>query len=175
MDLSGESTNLISDAVVPSSLVESGCEMYGSLHPGKKCTHDLCSNHGTCVQQWNSYTCDCDMTSFTGPTCNEGKRNTGYTFGYTRVHTCNIGTLHLELLANASIDCLASPFSGVFFCGQWAGCHSGWEEVKQMIHRGNALLVLTFVREIYRFLAAALFAERRCVYSRGTLRMSVCC
>ena len=74
LDLSGESTNLISDAVVPSSLVESGCDMYANLHPGKKCTHDLCSNHGTCVQQWNSYTCDCDMTSFTGPTCNEGKK-----------------------------------------------------------------------------------------------------
>ena len=73
LDLSGESTNLISDAVVPSSLVESGCDMYASMHAGKKCTHDLCSNHGTCVQQWNSYTCDCDMTSFTGPTCNEGK------------------------------------------------------------------------------------------------------
>lgn len=73
LDLSGESTDLITDAVVPSSLVTSGCDVYASLHPGKKCTHDLCANHGTCVQQWNSYTCDCDMTSFTGPTCNDGK------------------------------------------------------------------------------------------------------
>lgn len=73
LDLSGESTNLINDAVVPSTLVESGCDMYASLHSGKKCTHDLCANHGTCVQQWNSYTCDCDMTSFTGSTCNDGK------------------------------------------------------------------------------------------------------
>ncbi|KAK9310048.1 hypothetical protein QLX08_000515 [Tetragonisca angustula] len=82
LDLSGESTNLISDAVVPSSLVESGCDMYANLHPGKKCTHDLCSNHGTCVQQWNSYTCDCDMTSFTGPTCNE--EAAAYEFGAGR-------------------------------------------------------------------------------------------
>ncbi|XP_076226293.1 neurexin 1 isoform X6 [Nomia melanderi] len=82
LDLSGESTNLISDAVVPSSLVESGCDMYASLHPGKKCTHDLCSNHGTCVQQWNSYTCDCDMTSFTGPTCND--EAVAYEFGAGR-------------------------------------------------------------------------------------------
>lgn len=73
LDLSGESTDLITDAVVPSSLVTSGCDIYTNLHPGKKCTHDLCANHGTCVQQWNSYTCDCDMTSFTGPTCNDGK------------------------------------------------------------------------------------------------------
>ncbi|XP_033360206.1 neurexin-3-like isoform X1 [Bombus vosnesenskii] len=82
LDLSGESTNLISDAVVPSSLVESGCDMYASMHAGKKCTHDLCSNHGTCVQQWNSYTCDCDMTSFTGPTCNE--EAAAYEFGAGR-------------------------------------------------------------------------------------------
>lgn len=73
LDLSGESTDLITDAVVPSSLVTSGCDIYTNIHPGKKCTHDLCANHGTCVQQWNSYTCDCDMTSFTGPTCNDGK------------------------------------------------------------------------------------------------------
>ncbi|TGZ57018.1 Neurexin-3-alpha [Temnothorax longispinosus] len=71
LDLSGESTDLITDAVVPSSLVTSGCDIYTNLHPGKKCTHDLCANHGLCVQQWNSYTCDCDMTSFTGPTCND--------------------------------------------------------------------------------------------------------
>ncbi|XP_029177098.1 neurexin-1-like isoform X2 [Nylanderia fulva] len=71
LDLSGESIDLIADAVVPSSLVTSGCDIYSNLHPGKKCTHDLCANHGTCVQQWNSYTCDCDMTSFTGPTCND--------------------------------------------------------------------------------------------------------
>ena len=82
LDLSGESTNLISDAVVPSSLVESGCNMFTNLHPGKKCTHDLCSNHGTCVQQWNSYTCDCDMTSFIGPTCNE--EAVAYEFGAGR-------------------------------------------------------------------------------------------
>ncbi|XP_076637715.1 neurexin 1 isoform X2 [Colletes latitarsis] len=82
LDLSGESTNLISDAVVPSSLVESGCDMYAKLHSGKKCTHDLCSNHGTCVQQWNSYTCDCDMTSFSGPTCND--EAVSYEFGAGR-------------------------------------------------------------------------------------------
>lgn len=72
LDLSGESPDLISDAVVPSSLVENGCDAYANLHPGKKCTHDMCANHGTCVQQWNSYTCDCDMTSFSGPSCSDG-------------------------------------------------------------------------------------------------------
>ncbi|XP_018315863.1 neurexin-3 [Mycetomoellerius zeteki] len=82
LDLSGESTDLITDAVVPSSLVTSGCDIYTNIHPGKKCTHDLCANHGTCVQQWNSYTCDCDMTSFTGPTCND--EAIAYEFGAGR-------------------------------------------------------------------------------------------
>ncbi|XP_043272551.1 neurexin-3 isoform X2 [Venturia canescens] len=71
VDLSGESVDLMADAVVTSSLVESGCDIYASIHPGKKCTHDICANHGTCIQQWNSFTCDCDMTSFSGPTCND--------------------------------------------------------------------------------------------------------
>ncbi|XP_046600908.1 neurexin-1 isoform X2 [Neodiprion lecontei] len=81
LDLSGESPDLLSDAVVPSSLVESGCDAPNS-HPGKRCTHDVCANHGTCVQQWNSYTCDCDMTSFTGPTCSD--EATAYEFGAGR-------------------------------------------------------------------------------------------
>ncbi|XP_014473358.1 PREDICTED: neurexin-1 isoform X1 [Dinoponera quadriceps] len=82
LDLSGESTDLNTDAVVPSSQVISGCDVYTNLHPGKKCTHDLCANHGTCVQQWNSYTCDCDMTSFTGPTCSD--EAIAYEFGAGR-------------------------------------------------------------------------------------------
>ncbi|XP_048506164.1 neurexin-3 isoform X4 [Athalia rosae] len=81
LDLSGESPDLLSDAVVPSSSVESGCDTSAG-HSGKRCTHDVCANHGLCVQQWNSYTCDCDMTSFTGPTCSD--EATAYEFGSAR-------------------------------------------------------------------------------------------
>ncbi|XP_061384617.1 neurexin 1 isoform X3 [Danaus plexippus] len=63
LDLPGESPSLIEDAVVPSSSLVSGCE------GPTKCTHNACSNKGVCVQQWNTYVCDCDLTSFTGPTC----------------------------------------------------------------------------------------------------------
>ena len=38
-----------------------------------KCTHNACANKGVCVQQWNTYVCDCDLTSFTGPTCYDGE------------------------------------------------------------------------------------------------------
>lgn len=40
--------------------------------PQTKCVNDSCDNHGRCVQQWTSYKCDCDMTSYTGPMCKNG-------------------------------------------------------------------------------------------------------
>ncbi|XP_052863828.1 neurexin-1 [Anopheles cruzii] len=63
VDLADTSPSLTEDAVVPSSLVVSGCE------GPTKCSQNACANRGVCVQQWNAYACECDMTSFTGPTC----------------------------------------------------------------------------------------------------------
>ncbi|XP_021923606.1 neurexin-3 isoform X3 [Zootermopsis nevadensis] len=77
LDLNGESPNLMVDAVVPSSQLTSGCE-----GPSTKCSHNICANRGVCVQQWNSYACDCDMTSYTGPTCSD--ESTAYEFGPRR-------------------------------------------------------------------------------------------
>ena len=42
--------------------------------PSTQCTPDACENAGKCVQQWNSFTCDCDTTSYTGPRCADGKQ-----------------------------------------------------------------------------------------------------
>ncbi|KAJ4432824.1 hypothetical protein ANN_21463 [Periplaneta americana] len=47
--------------------------------PSTKCSHNICANRGVCVQQWNSYACDCDMTSYTGPTCSD--ESVAYEFG----------------------------------------------------------------------------------------------
>ncbi|PSN31987.1 Neurexin-3 [Blattella germanica] len=74
LDLNGESPNLMVDAVVPSSQLAAGCE-----GPSTKCSHNICANRGVCVQQWNSYACDCDMTSYTGPTCSD--ESIAYEFG----------------------------------------------------------------------------------------------
>lgn len=41
--------------------------------PATDCMRHMCGNGGTCVQQWNSYTCDCHMTSFTGRQCDVGE------------------------------------------------------------------------------------------------------
>ncbi|XP_061721601.1 neurexin 1 isoform X2 [Cydia pomonella] len=73
LDLPGESPSLMEDAVVPSSSLVSGCE------GPTKCTHNACANKGVCVQQWKTYVCDCDLTSFTGPTCYD--ESIAYEFG----------------------------------------------------------------------------------------------
>lgn len=69
LDLADLSPTLIEDAVVPSSLVMAGCE------GPTKCSQNACANRGVCVQQWNAYACECDMTSFTGPTCYDGTKD----------------------------------------------------------------------------------------------------
>ncbi|GBM86941.1 Neurexin-1 [Araneus ventricosus] len=74
LDLNGETGDLIRDALIPSTLVARGCA--GSM---TKCSHSACANHGVCVQVFNSYTCDCDMTSFSGPICAD--ESISYEFG----------------------------------------------------------------------------------------------
>ncbi|CAO1431878.1 unnamed protein product [Diamesa hyperborea] len=76
VDIADLSPSLTEDAVVPSSLVVSGCE------GPTKCSQNACANRGTCVQQWNAYACECDMTSFTGPTCYD--ESVAYEFGAGR-------------------------------------------------------------------------------------------
>lgn len=73
VDLADASPSLTEDAVVPSSLVVTGCE------GPTKCSQNACANRGVCVQQWNAYACECDMTSFTGPTCYD--ESVAYEFG----------------------------------------------------------------------------------------------
>ncbi|XP_037025622.1 neurexin-1-like, partial [Bradysia coprophila] len=73
VDLADVSPSLTDDAVVPSSLVISGCE------GPTKCSQNACANRGVCVQQWNAYACECDMTSYTGPTCYD--ESVAYEFG----------------------------------------------------------------------------------------------
>ncbi len=41
--------------------------------PSMECTATSCANMGVCIQEWNSFRCDCDMTSFTGDTCAQGR------------------------------------------------------------------------------------------------------
>lgn len=36
---------------------------------------------GICIQQWENYTCDCSMTSYTGTQCNDREYRPHYTVG----------------------------------------------------------------------------------------------
>ncbi|XP_015037350.2 neurexin-1 isoform X3 [Drosophila pseudoobscura] len=90
LDLGDASPSLTSDAVVPSSLVVSGCE------GPTKCSQNACANRGVCVQQWNAYACECDMTSYTGPTCYD--ESIAYEFGN------NKGMVQYTFPENAQAD-----------------------------------------------------------------------
>ncbi|XP_074852789.1 neurexin 3 isoform X16 [Carettochelys insculpta] len=66
VDLNGRLPDLISDALHRSGQIERGCE-----GPSTTCQEDSCANQGICNQQWEGFTCDCSMTSYSGSQCND--------------------------------------------------------------------------------------------------------
>ncbi|XP_078516892.1 neurexin-2-beta isoform X6 [Lissotriton helveticus] len=74
VDLNGRLPDLMADALHRVGQVERGCD-----GPSTTCTEDSCANQGVCLQQWDGYTCDCSMTSYGGPVCNDP--GTTYIFG----------------------------------------------------------------------------------------------
>ncbi|XP_062378045.1 neurexin 3a [Sardina pilchardus] len=88
VDLNGRLPDLINDALFRSGQIERGCEASTSelgftkadlQGPSTTCQEDSCANMGICIQQWENYTCDCSMTSYTGTNCNDP--GTTYIFG----------------------------------------------------------------------------------------------
>uniref|UniRef100_A0A672MWA5 Neurexin 1 n=1 Tax=Sinocyclocheilus grahami TaxID=75366 RepID=A0A672MWA5_SINGR len=75
VDLNGRLPDLLSDALSNAGQVERGCEvalLKADLQgPSTTCQDDSCSNQGVCLQQWEGFSCDCSMTSFGGPLCND--------------------------------------------------------------------------------------------------------
>ncbi|KAM6956132.1 neurexin-1a isoform 11-T11 [Aplochiton taeniatus] len=74
VDLNGRLPDLLSDALDCVGQIERGCE-----GPSTTCQEDSCANQGVCLQQWEGFSCDCSMTSFGGPLCNDA--GTTYIFG----------------------------------------------------------------------------------------------
>ncbi|XP_067101212.1 LOW QUALITY PROTEIN: neurexin 1a [Osmerus mordax] len=74
VDLNGRLPDLLADALATTGQVERGCE-----GPSTTCQEDSCSNQGVCLQLWEGFSCDCSMTSFGGPLCNDA--GTTYIFG----------------------------------------------------------------------------------------------
>ncbi|XP_056333488.1 neurexin 3a isoform X6 [Danio aesculapii] len=83
VDLNGRLPDLINDALFRSGQIERGCEVGFTKAdlkgPSTTCQEDSCANMGICIQQWENYTCDCSMTSYTGTHCNDP--GTTYIFG----------------------------------------------------------------------------------------------
>ncbi|XP_017536939.2 neurexin 3b isoform X1 [Pygocentrus nattereri] len=75
VDLNGRLPDLINDALFRSGQIERGCEVgftKADLQgPSTTCQEDSCANFGVCIQQWENFTCDCSMTSYSGTTCND--------------------------------------------------------------------------------------------------------
>lgn len=49
--------------------------------PSTTCTEESCANQGVCLQQWDGFTCDCTMTSYGGPVCNDRECLQGWFLG----------------------------------------------------------------------------------------------
>ncbi|XP_031746710.1 neurexin 3 isoform X11 [Xenopus tropicalis] len=75
VDLNGRLPDLIGDALHRSGQIERGCEdalTKANLQgPTTTCQEDSCANQGVCMQQWEGFTCDCSMTSYSGNHCND--------------------------------------------------------------------------------------------------------
>lgn len=52
------------------------------LGPSTTCTEESCANQGVCLQQWDGFTCDCTMTSYGGPVCNDRECQQGSGFSH---------------------------------------------------------------------------------------------
>ncbi|KAM4617803.1 neurexin-2-beta isoform 13-T13 [Discoglossus pictus] len=74
VDLNGRLPDLLTDALQRVGPVERGCD-----GPSTTCSEESCGNLGVCLQQWDGFTCDCTMTSYGGPVCNDP--GTTYIFG----------------------------------------------------------------------------------------------
>uniref|UniRef100_A0A4W6D2W2 Neurexin 3a n=1 Tax=Lates calcarifer TaxID=8187 RepID=A0A4W6D2W2_LATCA len=90
VDLNGRLPDLLNDALFRSGQIERGCE-----GPSTTCQEDSCANMGICIQQWENYTCDCSMTSYTGTQCND--REYGCHFQICNVtHVCLVPYLSIH-------------------------------------------------------------------------------
>ncbi|XP_026080625.1 neurexin-1a-like isoform X8 [Carassius auratus] len=74
VDLNGRLPDLMSEALLCVGQIERGCE-----GPSTTCQEESCANQGVCIQQWEGFTCDCSMTTYGGPLCNDA--GTTYIFG----------------------------------------------------------------------------------------------
>ncbi|XP_028323531.1 neurexin-1a-like isoform X26 [Gouania willdenowi] len=74
VDLNGRLPDLMLDALDCVGQIERGCE-----GPSTTCQEDSCANQGVCLQQWEGFSCDCSMTTYGGPLCNDA--GTTYIFG----------------------------------------------------------------------------------------------
>ncbi|XP_023324977.1 neurexin-1 [Eurytemora carolleeae] len=115
LELSGEYIDPIKSAVLPSTHVKEGCEEHRI-----ECGKSTCGNQGVCrVRPTPTAICDCELTSFTGPTCMdesssfEWKSKTGLiTYQYPAAERLEGQILAFGLITpNSNSVILRNPFT----------------------------------------------------------------
>ncbi|XP_043929443.1 neurexin-3-like [Protopterus annectens] len=108
VDLNGRLADLINDALHRSGQIERGCEVEFTKAdlqgPSTTCQEDSCMNQGICIQQWEGYTCDCSMTSYSGTHCNDREYHPFFLLTYIKTPTAMTrDTLKLFLMMAKTI------------------------------------------------------------------------
>ncbi|CAH1790210.1 unnamed protein product [Owenia fusiformis] len=104
VDLNGRLPNLMLDSLVKRNDVQKGCtDALTVCHP------ELCQNGGICVSTgFDSYYCDCNMTSYVGKTCKTEAN--GFRYGFDNGEGPGIIVHDLRPPSNYDIDKLAFGF-----------------------------------------------------------------
>lgn len=74
----------------------------GRAGPSTTCTEDSCHHQGVCLQLWEGFSCDCTMTTYGGPFCNDRKCEATGLIYLTTLFTVYI-SLHLAFPEEAVI------------------------------------------------------------------------
>lgn len=64
---------LLSLLLLLGKVCSQSCSLSPCSGPSTTCQEDSCANQGVCLQQWEGFSCDCSMTTFGGPLCNDGR------------------------------------------------------------------------------------------------------
>ena len=83
--------------------------------PSTTCTEESCANQGVCLQQWDGFTCDCTMTSYGGPICNDRECRTGRDGGVGGRPREEGGSLRAMLLASFPSLLVMSKMEGSYW------------------------------------------------------------
>lgn len=79
-DVAALLSSLLSLLFLLGKVFSQSCSLFPCSGPSTTCQEDSCANQGVCLQQWEGFSCDCSMTTFGGPLCNDGRAPLRFSF-----------------------------------------------------------------------------------------------